>query len=160
VSSSDVPAPPAPAAEGVSGTFNFGSSVIEIQWYDDTGSELATFDLNQPAEICVPFNTDDIAGAARGPEGMSVWRYNGTEWIELNSTVNISAGTVCANTLSFSYFALGLSVADAEDVVVLPSTGGYAPSTWTMVLAMLAGIALVATGAFTARRARRVRETS
>ena len=108
----------------------------------------------------MPFNTDDIAGAAGGPDGMSVWRYNGTEWIELNSTVNISAGTVCANTLSFSYFALGLSVADAEDVVVLPSTGGYAPSTWTMVLAMLAGIALVATGAFTARRARRVRETS
>ena len=160
VSSSDVPAPPAPAAEGVSGTFNFGSSIIKIQWYDDTGSELATFDLNRPAEICVPFNTDDIAGAAGGPEGMSVWRYNGTEWIELNSTVNISAGTVCANTLSFSFFALGLSVADAEDVVVLPSTGGYAPSTWTMVLAMLAGIALVATGAFTARRARRVRETS
>ena len=160
VSSSDVPAPPAPAAEGVSGTFNFGSSIIKIQWYDDTGSELATFDLNQPAEICVPFNTDDIAGADGGPDGMSVWRYNGTEWIELNSTVNISAGTVCASTLSFSYFALGLSVADAEDVVVLPSTGGYAPSTWTMVLAMLAGIALVATGAFTARRARRVRETS
>ncbi|MBU97113.1 MAG: hypothetical protein CL901_03375 [Dehalococcoidia bacterium] len=160
VSSSDVPAPPAPAAEGVSGTFNFGSSIIKIQWYDDTGSELATFDLNRPAEICVPFNTDDIAGAAGGPDGMSVWRYNGTEWIELNSTVNISAGTVCANTLSFSVFALGLSVADAEDVVVLPSTGGYAPSTWTMVLAMLAGIALVATGAFTARRARRVRETS
>jgi hypothetical protein len=159
VSSSDVPAPPAPATEGVSGTFNFGSSIIKIQWYDDTGSELATFDLNRPAEICVPFNTDDIAGAAGGPEGMSVWRYNGTEWIELNSTVNISAGTVCASTLSFSVFALGLSVADAEDVV-LPSTGGYAPSTWTMVLAMLAGIALVATGAFTARRARRVRETS
>jgi hypothetical protein len=160
VSSSDVPAPPAPATEGVSGTFNFGSSIIKIQWYDDTGSELATFNLNRPAEICVPFNTDDIAGAAGGPEGMSVWRYNGTEWIELNSTVNISAGTVCASTLSFSVFALGLSVADAEDVVVLPSTGGYAPSTWTMVLAMLAGIALVATGAFTARRARRVRETS
>ncbi|HAG55795.1 MAG TPA: hypothetical protein DCL17_05255 [Dehalococcoidia bacterium] len=78
----------------------------------------------------------------------------------MNSTVNISAVTVCASTQSFSVFALGLSVADAEDVVVLPSTGGYAPSTWTMVLAMLAGIALVATGAFTARRARRVRETS
>jgi len=159
VSSSDVPPPPSPATEGVSGTFNFGSTIIKIQWYDDTGSELATFNLNRPAEICVPFTTDDIAGADGGPEGMSVWRYNGTEWIELNSTVNISAGTVCANTLSFSFFALGLSVADAEDVV-LPSTGGYAPSTWTMVLAMLAGIALVATGAFTARRARRVRETS
>ncbi|MCH2516077.1 MAG: hypothetical protein MK134_11100 [Dehalococcoidia bacterium] len=132
-----------------------------MRWYDSAGAALDTFNLNRPAEICVPFNTDDIAGAAGGPEGMSVWRYNGTEWIELNSTVNISAGTVCASTLSFSFFALGLSVAapDAEGVA-LPSTGGYAPSTWTMVLAMLAGIALVATGAFTARRARRVRETS
>jgi len=162
VSSSDVPSPPAAATEGASsGTFTFGSSIINVRWYDSAGAELDTFNLNRPAEICVPFNTDDIAGAAGGPEGMSVWRYNGTEWIELNSAVNISAGTVCASTSSFSFFALGLSVA-APDAggVALPSTGGYAPSTWTMVLAMLAGIALVATGAFTARRARRVRETS
>ncbi|MQF70555.1 hypothetical protein FIL92_01045 [SAR202 cluster bacterium AD-812-D07_MRT_10900m] len=162
VSVGSVAAPPPAATEGAtSGTFRFGSTIIEIQWYDDTGAALDTFKLNRPAEICVPFNQADLAGAAGGPDGMSIWRYNGTEWIELNSTVNISAGTVCARTLNFSFFALGLSVAapDAEEAG-LPSTGDYAPSTWTMVLAMLAGIALVAVGAFTARRARRVRATS
>jgi hypothetical protein len=70
---------------------------------------------------------------------MSVWRYKGTEWIELNSTVNISDGTVCARTLNFSFFALGLSVAapDAEEAG-LPATGGYSPGTAALTLILLA----------------------
>ena len=161
VSVSSVAPPPAAATEGAtSGTFKFGSTIIEIQWYDDTGSALDTFKLNRPAQICVPFQQGDIDGAAGGPDGLAVWRFNGTEWIELNSTVNISDGTVCARTLNFSFFALGLAVAapDSEEAG-LPVTGDYTPGVGTLILAMLAGIALIATGAFTARRARRVRAT-
>ncbi|MDP6667790.1 MAG: hypothetical protein QF357_10410 [Dehalococcoidia bacterium] len=97
---------------------------------------------------------------------MALWRHNGTEWVELNSTVNISAGTVCANTSSFSFFALGLAVAVTADddapgtPTGLPATGDYTPGVGALILAMLAGIALVGVGVFTARRARRVRVTS
>jgi len=159
VSVGSVAAPPPAATEGAtSGTFRFGSTIIEIQWYDDTGAALDTFKLNRPAEICVPFNQADLAGAAGGPDGMSVWRYNGTEWIELNSTVNISDGTVCARTLNFSFFALGLSVAapDAEEAG-LPATGGYSPGTAALTLILLAGLALLATGVVALRRARGIR---
>jgi|SaaInl4_135m_RNA_FD_contig_81_351915_length_1780_multi_12_in_0_out_0_1 hypothetical protein len=165
VSPADVPNPPASATEGLSSnTFKFGSTIIDIQWYDDEGSPLSTFKLNKPAQICVPFIQADVDGADGGPNGLSIWRYNGTEWVELNSTVNVSNGTVCANTSNFSSFALGLAVeAPSEEVVVpgavgLPVTGGYAPDVSSLILAMLAGFALIGTGVFTARRARRARQ--
>ena len=162
VSVGSVAPPPTGATEGAtSGTFRFGSTIIEIQWYDDTGAALDTFRLNRPAEICVPFTRADIDGADGGPDGLAVWRYNGTEWIQLNSTVNVSDGTVCARTLDFSFFALGLRVISPDALATgLPATGDYTPGVGALILAMLAGIALVATGAFTARRARRVRVTS
>jgi hypothetical protein len=44
VSVGSVAAPPPAATEGAtSGTFRFGSTIIEIQWYDDTGAALDTF---------------------------------------------------------------------------------------------------------------------
>ena len=164
ISTADVPAPPDAATEGVtSNTFRFGSTVIDIQWYDDDGSALSSFSLNRPAQICVPFVQSDIDGAEGGPDGLAIWRYNGTEWVELNSTVNISNGTVCANTSNFSSFALGLAVEPpSEEIVVepviLPVTGDYTPGVSSLILAMLAGFALIGTGVFTARRARRARQ--
>ena len=160
VSSADVPVPPVSATEGLtSNTFKFGSTIIDIQWYDDSGSALSSFSLNKPAQICVPFVQSDIDGAVGGPDGLSIWRYNGTDWIELNSAVNISDGTVCANTSSFSSFALGLAVATSPDAPVrLPVTGDHTPGVRSLILAMLAGFALIGTGVFTARRARRARQ--
>ena len=160
VSSGDVPVPPDSATEGLtSNTFKFGSTIIDIQWYDDSGSALSSFTLNRPAQICVPFVQSDIDGAAGGPDGLSIWRYNGTGWVELNSAVNISNGTVCANTSSFSSFALGLAVAvPTGERVILPVTGDHTPGVSSLILAMLAGFALIGTGVFTARRARRARQ--
>jgi hypothetical protein len=164
VAPADVPPPPPSATEGsTSGTFTFGSSIIDVQWYDSAGSALDTFQVNRPAEICVPFTQADLDAAAGGPDGLALWRYNGTEWIQLNSTVNVSAGTVCGRTMNFSYFALGLSVAAPGAAGVgtgLPATGDYSPGVGALILAMMAGIALVVTGAYVAHRARRVRETS
>jgi hypothetical protein len=164
VSAADVPNPPESATEGLSSnTFKFGSTIIDIQWYDDTGSALSTISLNKPAQICVPFVQTDVDGADGGPDGLSIWRYNGTEWVELNSTVNVSNGTVCANTSNFSSFALGLAVAAPTDEVAvvevgLPVTGDYTLGVSSLILAMLAGFALIGTGVFTARRARRARQ--
>jgi len=159
VATSGLPSPPAAASEGAaSGTFTFGSSAINIQWYDATGAAQATYSLNKPAEICLPFTQDDLNGAAGGPDGLGVWRHNGTEWVSLNATANVGAGTVCGNASSFSSFALGLDVAAPGAAsagggeVSLPGTGGYSPAVTTLLLALMAGIVMVVVGSFTARR--------
>ena len=160
VATSGLPSPPAAASEGAaSGTFTFGSSAINVQWYDATGAAQATYSLNKPAEICLPFTQDDLNAAAGGPDGLGVWRHNGTEWVSLNATANVGAGTVCGNTSSFSSFALGLDVAapgaasaGGGGEVSLPGTGGYSPAVTTLLLALMAGIVMVVVGSFTARR--------
>ena len=159
ISTGDLAAPPPPATEGTtSGTFSFGSTVIEVQWYDDDGNALDTKKLNKPAKICVPYVKADSDAAAGGPDGMSVWRYNGTAWVKLNSSVNVSDGTVCAYTSNFSVFALGLDVAppaEAGSGSGLPATGGYTPNALTLALSMLAGLALIVSGVVAIRRTKR-----
>jgi len=161
VATSGLPSPPAAATEGASsGTFTFGSSAINIQWYDATGAAQATYSLNKAAEICLPFTDGDLNGAAGGPDGLGIWRHNGTEWVSLNATANVGSGTVCGNASSFSSFALGLDVAapgaatggSGGSDVSLPGTGGYAPTATTLMLLLMAGVALVVTGSITARR--------
>ena len=168
VASSGLPSPPAAASEGASsGTFTFGSSAVNVQWYDATGAAQATYSLNKPAEICLPFTQDDLNGAAGGPDGLGIWRHNGTEWVSLNSSANVGAGTVCGTASSFSSFAIGLDVAapgaaasGGGEVVALPGTGGYSPSVTILLLALMAGIVLVVTGSLTARRVLWVRDIS
>jgi hypothetical protein len=166
VASSALPSPPAAATEGASsGTFTFGSSAVNVQWYDATGAAQTTYSLLKPAEICLPFSQDDLNGAAGGPDGLGIWRHNGTEWVSLNGSANVSAGTVCGTSSSFSSFAIGLDVAAPGTAaggggVALPGTGGYSPSVTTLLLALMAGIVLVATGSFTARRVLWARDIS
>ena len=171
VATSGLPSPPAAAAEGASsGTFTFGSSAINVQWYDATGAAQATYSLNKPAEICLPFTQDDLNGAAGGPDGLDVWRHNGTEWVSLNATANVGSGTVCGNSSGFSSFALGLDVAapgaatgdssSGAGDVSLPGTGGYTPTATTLMLLLMAGIALVVTGSITVRRVLWARDLS
>jgi len=169
VASSGLPSPPAAATEGASsGTFTFGSSAVDVQWYDATGAVQATYSLLKPAEICLPFTQDDLNGAAGGPDGLGIWRHNGTEWVSLNSAANVGAGTVCGTSSSFSTFALGLDVAApgaatsgaAGGDVSLPGTGGYSPTVTTLLLALMAGIVMVVAGSFTARRVLWARDIS
>lgn len=162
-----LPPPPPPATEGSSsGTFKFGSSVIQITWYDDKGDAEDTKTLNRSAQVCMTATQADVDNAHGGESGLGVWRHNGTEWVKLNSSVvNNGDGTwkVCAYTSRFSPFALGLEVeppATSEAGTGLPATGGYSPNGLTILMAMAAGFALVGTGVVTARRARRVREDS
>ena len=165
VASSGLPSPPAAATEGASsGTFTFGSSAVNVQWYDATGAAQATYSLLKPAELCLPFTQDDLNGAAGGPDGLGIWRYSGTEWVSLNSSANVGTGTVCGNSSSFSSFAIGLDVAApgaaASGGVALPGTGGYSPSVTILLLALMAGIVLVVTGSLTVRRVLWVRDIS
>jgi hypothetical protein len=165
---SSLPQPPAPATEGSSsGTFKFGSSVVQITWYDENGTAADSKTLSRSAQICMTASKADADGAHGGVDGLGIWRHNGTEWVKLNSTVTGPDANnnykVCANSSRFSPFALGLDVAPPEEGEVatgLPATGDYSPNGLTIVMAMLAGFALVGTGVVTARRARRVREDS
>jgi hypothetical protein len=164
ISTGSVPSAPPSATEGAtSGTFKFGSSIVQITWYDGNGTALDTKKLNKPAEVCMTYTQADVDNSHGGRDGLGIWRYNGTDWIKLNSTVFTNPNRICANTTSFSPFAIGLEVAPPEAAQVatgLPATGDYTPGVNGLLLALFAGFALVGTGVFTARRARRVRENS
>lgn len=72
-------------------------------------------------------------------------------------SVSVSrAGSATVNS-SVALHVLGSGEAE---VVLLPATGDYSPSMTVLVAVLMAGFALVGTGVFTARRARRVREES
>ncbi len=164
VSQGSVAGPPPAATEGSSsGTFAFGSTVIEVKWYDDGGNTLDTKTLNKPAKICVPYVQADVDAAADAHDGLSVWRYNGTVWVKLNSTVNVIDGTVCAYTSRFSVFALSDSMLPAPEASSapsgLPATGGYTPNALTLLLAALAGVGLIVIGVVAIKSARVARPT-
>jgi hypothetical protein len=165
ISSGAVPSAPPAATEGASsGTFKFGSSVVLITWYDKDGSAQDTKKISKPAQVCMSYTPEDIANADGGIDGLGVWRHNGTDWINLNSNAFTNPNRICAYTQSFSPFALGLDIAapGAASAVAtgLPATGGYSPSSMTLLLAMFSGFALVGTGVVAARRARRAGEHS
>jgi len=165
ISSGAVPSAPPAATEGASsGTFKFGSSVVLITWYDKDGSAQDTKKISKPAQVCMTYTPEDIANADGGIDGLGVWRHNGTDWINLNSNAFTNPNRICAYTQSFSPFALGLDIAapGAASAVAtgLPATGGYSPSSMTLLLAMFSGFALVGTGVVVARRARRAGEHS
>ena len=157
-------APPAASEGASSGTFKFGSSIVQITWYDKDGGALDTKKLNKPAEVCMTYTQADVDGSHGGRDGLGIWRHNGTDWVTLNSTAYTNPNRVCAFTTSFSPFALGLEVAPpdapAAGATGLPATGDYTLGVNGLLLALFAGFALVGTGVFTARRARRVRENS
>jgi hypothetical protein len=164
----DLQAPPPAAKTGsTSGTFRFGSSAIQIEFYDasDSSSSPGKITLNKPAQVCMTVTQADIDGAYGGPDGVKIWHYNGDKWVALSTTLLIgNPSKVCAYTSSFSPFAVGLDVAPpeaGEEVATgLPVTGDYAPGVNGLVIALMSGIALVFTGAFTIRRSRRARENS
>ena len=165
ISSGAVPSAPPAATEGASsGTFKFGSSVVLITWYDKDGSAQDTKKISKPAQVCMTYTPEDIANADGGIDGLGVWRHNGTDWINLNSNAFTNPNRICAYTQSFSPFALGLDIAapGAASAVAtgLPATGGYSPSSMTLLLPMFSGFALVGTGVVAARRARRAGEHS
>ena len=160
----ELPPPPPKATQGSSsGTFKFGSSVVQITWYDDKGTAADSKTLNRSAKICMTATQADVDNAHGGVDGLGIWRHNGTEWVKLNSSVvNNGDGTwkVCANSSQFSPFALGLEVEPpaeegADAGTVLPATGDYSPNGLILLLAAFAGVAMVGAGAVAARRVRR-----
>jgi len=162
----DLPAAPAAATEGVtSGTFQFGSSAINITFRDDDGNPLPPGKkLNKPAKVCVPFTSDDLNNASGGPDGVKIWHYTNGAWSELSTNLTFNPNLACAWVSSFSPFALGLAVAlpdeDAEVPAGLPATGDYSPSMTVLIAVLMGGVALVGTGAVAVRRSRRAEELS
>jgi len=167
VDPNNLPPAPAKATEGSSsGTFKFGNSVVQITWYDEDGKATPSGSkiLNRSAKVCMTATVEEANQAHGGPDGLGVWRHNGTEWVKLSSTTTGPVNgvyTVCANSSRFSPFVVGLDVAPPEAAAGptgLPVTGDYSPSFASLMMALMAGVALVGGGVFTIRRARRVRE--
>ncbi len=167
ISVADLAAPPPMQESGsTSGTFKFGSSAISISFFNgsDIDGDEDKVSLNKPAQVCMTYTQADLDGAYRGPEGLKIQHWNGTAWVALNTTVFTNPNRACAYTSSFSPFVLGLDVAPSSEApsapTGLPATGDYTPGVSGLILALMAGFALVGGGLFTARRARRVRENS
>lgn len=76
---------------------------------------------------------------------------------ELSLSVSRAGSATVNSSVTLSVLGSG-----TDDVVqaVLPAAGDYAPGISTLILALMAGIALVGTGVFTVRRGRQVRENS
>jgi hypothetical protein len=91
---------------------------------------------------------------------MAVYHYNGADWVKTNSSVDLNAKLVCGYSSTFSPFVLGLDDAPPAPPgeAGLPVTGDYSPSFASLMMALMAGVALVGGGVLTLRRARRVRE--
>ena len=167
VAAVDLPAAPSAATEGASsGTFQFGSSAVNITFYDENGDAIVGKKLKKPAQVCVPFTDEDISGAHGGPSGGKIWHYKSdVGWVELAGTsLTYNPNLACAWVSSFSPFALGLAVAppeeEAEVPAGLPVTGDYSPSMTVLIAVLMAGVALVGTGAVAVRRSRRAEELS
>jgi len=137
-----------------------GSSAIDISIFDVDGNKLENFRLDKPAEVCLPYTDEDLATAYGGIDGMAVYHYNGVDWVKTNSSVDLNNKLVCGYSSTFSPFALGLDEAPPAPAgeAGLPVTGDYSPSFASLMMALMAGVALVGGGVFTLRRARRVRE--
>lgn len=137
-----------------------GSSAVDISIFDVDGNKLENFRLDKPAEVCLPYTDEDLATAYGGIDGMAVYHYNGVDWVKTNSSVDLNNKLVCGFSSTFSPFALGLAEAPPAPPgeAGLPVTGDYSPSFASLMMALMAGVALVGGGVFTLRRARRVRE--
>jgi hypothetical protein len=137
-----------------------GSSAIDISIYGEDGNPLNNFRLDKPAEVCLPYTDEDLATAYGGIDGMAVYHYNGADWVKTNSSVDLNAKLVCGYSSTFSPFVLGLDDAPPAPPgeAGLPVTGDYSPSFASLMMALMAGVALVGGGVLTLRRARRVRE--
>jgi len=153
----EVPAVAASTGGSVPGSFG-----TDISLYDLDGNKLENFRLAKPAEICLPYTAEDLDSAYGGIDGMAVWHLGESGWVRTNSSVDLNNQVVCGYSSTFSPFIVGLDVAPPETggETGLPATGDYAPGYGNLMLVLMAGVALVATGGFAIRRSRRVREDS
>ncbi|MDA1279295.1 MAG: hypothetical protein O3B95_04555 [Chloroflexi bacterium] len=163
VAPGNVPPPPTRPTEGSNGGFILGPA-IDIQF---VGSDLVPipghFTTNKPTTICAPVPAEFFTSSWGGPDGIGMARYDATTgWTELNSFV--TGINVCGRTVSHSIFAVTSALQPPDTMTSggpsLPITGDTTPGMGALIAALFAGLALVATGLFTARRASKVRSNS
>jgi len=146
----EVVVPPPPLA------FSVGSTVINIVFTDDQGVPLTNVVLDRPVQVCVSYTDADAAAAEDGTFGLELLRYADPpgEWIALNTTVDPLNKKLCAYTTRFSLFAVGITKAPAVEAVILPATGGWAPSSGQIAALIGLGVVFASAGLLTLRRRR------
>jgi len=142
--------PPPPLA------FSVGSTVINIVFTDDQGVPLTNVVLDRPVQVCVAYTDEDAAAADGGAFGLEMLRYADPpgEWVALNTTVDPLNKKLCAYTTRFSLFAVGIAKAPVVEGVILPATGGWAPSSGQITALIGVGVVFAGAGLFALRRRR------
>ncbi len=137
--------------------FAVGSHVGDLSFTDVNGRRVPGFRAKAVVRVCLPITNQDIEMAYGGIEGISIINeISAGEFVRLPSDSDPTAMVACAGVTRFSLFFVGLNLAPAENgpVVpdstmgspVLPATGDFSPSTSSLILTFLAGLALVVVG--------------
>jgi len=86
----------APTGKSVVGSYVYNYSATSA------GATVSTF--AQPVTISITYTAAQIAGLQEG--SLKIYRWTGTAWQALTSTVNVTTKTVTATTTTFSYYIL------------------------------------------------------
>jgi hypothetical protein len=150
-----------------------GDKIVEIDIVDANGKPI-TGPLLQPITIKFPY-TDAEAASVGGAQNLRILKYDEAtkQWAAITTQVDTVNKLLIGQVTSLSYFTIGKIVsgptptplpqatatalpptatATALPPVVLPSTGGVAPSGLVLGTLLAGGIALVVSGALYMRR--------
>ena len=85
-----------------SGLLMIGNQVYQITATDAKGNFVTNF--SKPITLIFTYTDNQIAGLDENT--LKVYRWDGTKWVSLPSTVNATTNTITATTTNFSYFAI------------------------------------------------------
>lgn len=84
-----------------------------------TSGTTAVTSFSQALTITLTYTDSQITGL--GESSLKIYRWDGTQWVALTTTVNTATNTLTATTTRFSYFAIMGEAAEAEEEVVTPA---------------------------------------
>lgn len=90
--------------------------MIEIKLYDSQGEAMGPTNTNYPVTVEMALSNEDIALIGKKPENAVIYymREGTTEWIKLNTVVDLQARVVKTQVDHFSFFALVIESTSAS----------------------------------------------
>ena len=81
-----------------------GISIVSSFNLTATAAGAAVTSFAQPVTLTFTYTDAQVAGL--NETSLKIYRWDGTQWVALPSTVNIATNTITATTTAFSYFAI------------------------------------------------------
>jgi hypothetical protein len=113
-----------------------GKTIVSAFQLSATSAGLAVTSFAKTVTLTVTYTDSQITGLDE--VSLKVYRWTGTQWLVLSTTVNVVTNTLTATTTAFSYFAI---MGEAAPVVVTPPTKPIAEMTIAELKAEIARIA-------------------